>query len=167
MMRSTALLDSIQAIIQEDVGARGLRADPIENLVNSCPHDFQDAARSLTAMDEGTLGILTGFYIPYAKPPCGETDGPLGAVFLARALIPLGYRIVIYTDGFCVNALNAGLKVGGLTANVRVAELPSTFTLADARERIVTDGLTQLRNAYPKSEFFRSTDRGATWPGPD
>src|SRR2546422_2009384 len=31
-----------------------------------------------------TIGILTGFVIPHAKPPSAETDGPLGAVFLAH-----------------------------------------------------------------------------------
>src|SRR6266481_5823992 len=110
MTTTTDLLDSIQAIIQEDVGARGLRSDPKANLVNACPDDFRDAARSLATARRGTLGILTGFFIPYATPPCGETDGPLGAVFLARALIPLGYQIVIYTDGFCAKALDAGLR---------------------------------------------------------
>src|SRR5437016_4661709 len=100
MTTTPALLDSIQAVFTEDVGARGLRSDPNDHLLNVCPADFAAAARSLAETRKATLGILTGFYIPCAEPPAGETDGPLGAVFLARALIPLGDQIVIYTDPF-------------------------------------------------------------------
>ena len=50
----------------------------------------QQSARPCRA---GPRRIVTGFFIPTAEPPAGETDGPLGAVFLARALVPLGVRV--------------------------------------------------------------------------
>jgi hypothetical protein len=144
MSSSHSVLDSIEAIIQEDVGARGLRSDPSENLITATAGDFHEAARSLAAIDRGTIGVLTGFFIPTATPPCGETDGPLGAVFLARALTPLGYRVLIYTDGYCVRAVNAGLDAAGLTSNVRVTELPPTFGPVEARGIVAAAGLTHL-----------------------
>lgn len=144
MTTTAAPLDSIQTIVQEDVGVRGLRSDPGDNLISACPNDFRDCARALAGRETGNIGILTGFYIPYAEPPAGETDGPLGAVFLARALIPLGYRIVIYGDGFCVRALEAGLKAAGLSSNVRIVELPATLTPGEASTLVRSDGLTHL-----------------------
>ncbi len=48
------------------------------------------------------------------RPACGETDGPLGALFLARALTPLGIRVALITDAFCKAALQAGLEACGL-----------------------------------------------------
>src|SRR5207249_4738871 len=66
----------------------------------------------------------TGFFIPTAQPPAGETDGPLGALFLARALIPLGIRVILVTDAFCERALQAGLSACGLIQVVPLLTLP-------------------------------------------
>jgi hypothetical protein len=139
-----AVLDSIRDVLQEDVGARGLRSDPHDNLITAFPDDFARAAQSLAAAPNGTVGILTGFFIPHADPPCGETDGPLGAVFLARALVSIGSRIVIYTDDFCVRAIEVGLRTAGLNEGALVVPLPGQFTPAEATERVRADGLTHL-----------------------
>src|SRR5262249_25656825 len=72
-----------------------------------------------------SLVVVTGFWIPQGTPPAGETDGPLGALFLARALAPLGIRIVLATDAFCLKALAAGLHACGLEQEVPLIELPS------------------------------------------
>src|SRR5205823_8703827 len=42
---------------------------------------------------------------------------------LARALVPLGARVVLATDPWCVPALRAGLSACGLAADVGVVEL--------------------------------------------
>jgi D-glutamate cyclase len=118
-------LDRIRDLIQEDVGNRGLGADPVANLITACRFDFSAACRSIAESPSPALGIVTGFYIPHAEPPCGETDGPLGALFIARALIPLGARILFATDAFCTAALDAGLAACGLTDAVPVITLPS------------------------------------------
>ena len=144
MSTSDLTLDTIRDVIQHDVNGRGLRSDPRENLISACPDDFAHAARSLAAVSSGTVGILTGFYISHAQPPCGETDGPLGAVFLARALIPLGFRVVLYADGFCLPALRAGLRVAGLSDGVRVVEVGASLSFAEAKEQVLADGLTHL-----------------------
>jgi hypothetical protein len=120
-----AVLESIREVIQEDIGNRGLRTDPSANLITSCAGDFAAACRSIAGHSEPAVGIVTGFYIPHALPPCGETDGPLGALFLARALIPLGIRVVLATDGFCTEALRIGLAFCGLRKQVPLVTLPS------------------------------------------
>ena len=87
------ILDRLRDIIQEDVGMRGLAADPQRNLINACPDDFRAACHSLADHPAPRLVVVTGFFIPTATPPAGETDGPLGALFLARALSPLGIPV--------------------------------------------------------------------------
>jgi hypothetical protein len=121
----TAALDSIRDIIQEDVGNRGLRADPSTNLISAFPGDFAAACESLASTPNAAVAIVTGFYIPHATPPCAETDGPLGAVFLVRALAPLGIKVVLASDGFCARALLAGLEAARLKQVLRLANLSS------------------------------------------
>jgi hypothetical protein len=118
------VLDTMCDLIQEDVGRRGLRTDPVENLVTVCAGDFRAACRSVAAAPQAALAVVTGFLIPHAEPPAGETDGPLGALFLARALVPLGIRVALVTDGFCTPALEAGLKACGLGELVPLITLP-------------------------------------------
>jgi hypothetical protein len=117
-------LEAIRDLIQEDVGRRGLRTDPTANLITACPHDFAAACRSVAEAVDPGVAVVTGFFIPHAEPPSGETDGPLGALFLARALVPLGVRVALVTDGFCQRALEAGLKACGLQNYVPLLTLP-------------------------------------------
>jgi D-glutamate cyclase len=121
---SEPALDTIRDLIQEDVGNRGLRADPRANLITACPGDLGAACRSIVEAPLAVVGVVTGFYIPHAKPPRGETDGPLGALFLARALNPLGAKVVLATDGFCTRPLMAGLEACGLIDEVPLITLP-------------------------------------------
>lgn len=118
-------LDRIKDLIQEDVGKRGLRADPAGNLVTACPSDLGAACRDIAESPNPAIGIVTGFYIPHAEPPRGETDGPLGALFMARALVPLGASVFFATDAFCTAALDAGLIACGLAETVPIITLPS------------------------------------------
>lgn len=117
-------LQAICDIIQEDVGQRGLRADPADNLITASAGHFAAASQSIAGTADAAVGVVTGFFIPTADPPAGETDGPLGAVFLARALTPLGIRVVLLTDAFCAPALAAGLGMAGLRKSVAVVTLP-------------------------------------------
>lgn len=127
---SDAVLEAIEALFQEDVGKRGLRTDPASNLVTATAGDFAAACQMLAEAKEPAVGIVTGFFIPTASPPCGETDGPLGALFLARALVPLGMRVVLLTDEFCRPALEAGLGKAGLRKSVVLVTLPASGDLA-------------------------------------
>jgi len=55
------------------------------------------AAQNFLELEQGSVFIYTGFCVKgYA-----ETDGPLGAYFLAKAIKKLGYKPVIITDIYC------------------------------------------------------------------
>src|SRR5437763_13738402 len=110
MIIMTDALNAILAVVQQDPGGRGLRADPADNLVTATAGDFAAACRQLAAPGTPRVVIVTGFTIPSANPPCGETDGPLGALYLARALTPLGIPVALATDGPTVAALRAGVE---------------------------------------------------------
>ncbi|MFO0928375.1 MAG: DUF4392 domain-containing protein [Gemmataceae bacterium] len=75
------------------------------------------------------LAVVTGFFIPAAG--LGETDGPPGAVDLARTRAELNIRVQIATDPFCVPAVRAGLERTGRLDAVPVVTLPDTPTPAD------------------------------------
>jgi D-glutamate cyclase len=119
-----SVLRAMRDLIQQDVNHRGLATDPTANLLNACPDDFAAACRSIADTSHPNLGVVTGFYIAHANPPCGETDGPLGALFLARALSPLGVRVTLITEGFCEPALHAGLEACGLHHASPLVTLP-------------------------------------------
>jgi hypothetical protein len=109
-----AKLRAILEAVQHDPGGRGLGRDPHANLFNACPDDFAAACRSLAEQREAVLAVLTGFYIVSAGH--GETDGPLGAVYLARTLPLLGVGVWLASDPFCIPALRAGMRVGKVEA---------------------------------------------------
>jgi D-glutamate cyclase len=92
----------ILAAIQTDPGNRGLARVPDRNLFTAFPHDFAAACALLNR--SASLRIVTGFYIPGATPPAFETDGPLGAVFLARALATLTIPCEIKAEPAVFNA---------------------------------------------------------------
>lgn len=127
---SEQVLQQICDVIQEDVGNRGLRTDPNSNLITATLGDFRAACRSLAATANAAVAIVTGFYIPHARPPCGETDGPLGGLFLARAFTRLGIRVILATDAFCIGALRAGLEACELEMHVPLIMLPPSKGLA-------------------------------------
>jgi D-glutamate cyclase len=127
---SDVILKEIRDLIQVDVNHRGLATDPNANLVNACPDDFAAACRSIAETPSAGVCVVTGFYIAHADPPCGETDGPLGALFLARALTPLGIRVALATDSFCQPALQVGVDAAGLGSGVPVVCLDENLEKA-------------------------------------
>jgi hypothetical protein len=141
---SERVLNQIRDLIQEDVNQRGLRTDPERNLITECADDFAAVCRSLVETPGAMVGIVTGFFIPTADPPAGESDGPLGALFLARALTPLGISMVLLTDGFCEPALSAGLAACGLDKTVQLLELPHAEQPLEEALHLVTSVVTHL-----------------------
>jgi D-glutamate cyclase len=97
-MKHGEKLRAILAAVQVDPGQRGLARDPHDNLFTATDGDFAAACHFLLHDGRKDIAIFTGFYIPSATPPAFETDGPLGAVFLARTLIALGYRVQIHGE---------------------------------------------------------------------
>jgi D-glutamate cyclase len=128
---SDPVLTAMRDAIQIDPGGRGLATDPHDNLFTACPDDFEAACRSIATTAHPALAIFTGFCILNADPPAGETDGPLGALFLAQALTSLGIRMAFFTDAHSVNALEIGLHESGLRNQVPVRTLkPEPYPLS-------------------------------------
>ncbi|MFM7148351.1 MAG: glutamate cyclase domain-containing protein [Gemmataceae bacterium] len=125
-MSLRARLNRIRDRVQVDVGGRGLARVPDRNLFTACPEDFADACLSLAHHDAPRLGIVTGFWI--ASAGRGETDGPLGAVYLARTLTQMGIEVSLFAEPFCLSALRVGLRWVGLEAKVLVQALPAEPT---------------------------------------
>ncbi len=123
---SDAVLNKMREIIQQDIGQRGLARDPHENLFTACREDFANACRSIAETPQASLAVVTSFPIVGTDPLCGETDGPLGAIFLARALTPLGIKVTLVTDSFCRRALKIGLDACELANSVSAITLPPT-----------------------------------------
>lgn len=143
------ILNALCDLIQDDVGCRGLRADPTDNLISATAGDFAAACRSIAETPQARLAIVTGFTIPGTDPPLSETDGPLGALYLARALTPLGIGVAIASDGTAVDALAAGLKSCGLADQVPLTTLPEAAgsyegTIRERSQRLQPDYMMQF-----------------------
>ncbi|MBM3981846.1 MAG: DUF4392 domain-containing protein [Planctomycetes bacterium] len=112
-MTTDEKLAAILAAVQTDPGNRGLGRDPHDNLFTATKGDFEAACRSIVEHSKPALDVLTGFYIASGNPPSFETDGPLGAVFVARALRPLGIRVCLIAEIECGGVMAKGLTASG------------------------------------------------------
>jgi hypothetical protein len=102
-MTTDEKLAAILAAVQTDPGNRGLARDPHDNLFTATKGDFEAACRSIANHPCPIVALTTGFFIPSGTPPAFETDGPLGVVFLQRALLGCHIHTLPYVDGDGVN----------------------------------------------------------------
>lgn len=103
-MNAFAKVKRIEQIFSQDVG-RG-----IQSMIQSTTGNLYRAAASLTSTANPRIAICTGFYIPLAKPPAAETDGPPGAAQLAAGFIETGIPVRLITDSFCQTAVQAAME---------------------------------------------------------
>jgi hypothetical protein len=70
----------------------------MDKIQEAFPYEHtKKAVEAFLKLDKGVVFIYTGFYVAgYA-----ETDGPIGAYFLAKAFSKLGFTPIIVTDHFC------------------------------------------------------------------
>src|SRR5208337_1187831 len=107
-----AVIDAIEAAIQQDVGRN------IAPLFAAARGGLRGAVAAL-ADAGGTVGLITGFYVPGGTPPAAETDGPVGAALLAHALRRIGRSCRVCTDEPCATACRAALSgLGDLPVDV-------------------------------------------------
>ena len=113
-----ALIDAIEAVIQQDVGrniaplfaaARGGLRGAVAALAD-IGNAAEGGARGSGVTVGGTIGLITGFYVPGGTPPAAETDGPVGAALLAHALRRIGVSCRVCTDEPCAPACRAALS---------------------------------------------------------
>ncbi len=81
-----------------------------ENLPMVAYSDLTGAVSSLVQKGKKVV-IITGFYVPVGDPPATETDGPPGALALAKGLRCLGMEVSLLSDEYSLSALKAGLKI--------------------------------------------------------
>ncbi|MDR3331024.1 MAG: DUF4392 domain-containing protein [Synergistaceae bacterium] len=80
-----------------------------------CADDVWSRALSLIGGRE-RVAVISGFYVPSASAP--ETDGPPGALVLARALRSLGHDAEVWTDSLCVDCFRACADSLGLPRSI-------------------------------------------------
>lgn len=78
-------------------------------LRSSVPPDFCTRAAEFIQAHPGTVLVITGFYIVGAN--AAETDGPPGAIAIAKALRMMGRRVVYVTDKYTSSILG-GMEEG-------------------------------------------------------
>jgi D-glutamate cyclase len=96
---------ALERLIHRDPGGRGLASFQHQGCFLDAGQ-LAVAARSLAAAR--SVGIVTGFCVVDAQPPAAETDGPPGALFLARALRTLNIDATLVSDRFASPLLRAG-----------------------------------------------------------
>jgi D-glutamate cyclase len=102
-----ALVDGIERVIHADVGRN------IGALFEAARGGLWSAASALANARSGGVGLITGFYVPQGTPPAAETDGPVGAALLAKALAAVGVRCRVATDEPCRGACAAAIAAAG------------------------------------------------------
>ncbi len=112
-MTHTDKLAAILAAVQTDPGHRGLARDPVDNLFTATAGDFGRACLSLLHRHDTAIDIFTGFYIAAGSPPAYETDGPVGCVFLIRALSKILVQVAVGSPEPCTKAMESGLRIAG------------------------------------------------------
>jgi hypothetical protein len=144
-MTTDEKLAAILTAIQTDPGNRGLARDPDDNLFTACPGDFAAACRSIAEHPSAMIEVVTGFLIPIAHPPAYETDGPLGTVFLIRALATLVAHIGALGESGYWRALRTGLGAAGIDPDRTLCDVRAwwpggTHLIAIERVGAATDG---------------------------
>ncbi|MDO4988132.1 MAG: DUF4392 domain-containing protein [Synergistes sp.] len=87
------------AVVSADRGGRGVSklSEPLE---------WQNAAAKFSVLKN--IAVVSGFYVMDANAP--ETDGPSGAVVLARAYLKAGRRSEVWTDAPCIEVMRSAAR---------------------------------------------------------
>ena len=132
MKNITEKINQLEWLIQLDLGHRGIHHIPGNNLYTHSQGNLFKSIKYLADNQGGKIGIVTGFFIPTAKPAAPETDGPPGALFLARGLCNLDYSVLLITDSYCTRPLEQGLDLfSNQTKNLDLAIYPELTDKSD------------------------------------
>src|SRR5690606_22029871 len=95
-----------ETLLRHDPGQRGVSGYRHLGLWLA-PYQLQTAAESL-AQNSGSVLIVTGFAVPVGEQIFGETDGPPGALLLAKLLADLGRDVWLLSDAYSLPLLQCG-----------------------------------------------------------
>ncbi len=133
---------AIETLVRSDPGGRGLAAF-VRQGEWLAKGGLEAAAQSL-ASRAARVAISTGFAIVGHGPPAAETDGPPGALHLARALDALGIESILISDCHAMPLLRAGVEHWNLD-RVELLEFPFQ-TEPGLVERWISDFFESSRN---------------------
>jgi len=130
----------LDALVRRDPSSRGL-ASYRDDAGDPIPSDLEAAALDLVAAGTRVL-LVTGFAIITPDGPRAETDGPLGAIFLAGMLRACEIEVDIATDSLASPLVRAGLQAAGLD-DVGLIEATDALEFDDY-EAILGEGYSHL-----------------------
>lgn len=122
-MTDWQFFSQLRHLITADPGGRGLDRIAGRSLVSLSAPDLEAACRSLAGTKRLEVAIVTGFYV--ARAESYETDGPLGAIFLAEVLHRLGAGVTILAEAGCNAVHEVALRLNGLEDHIHLKDLPS------------------------------------------
>lgn len=134
----------LATLLHRDPGGRGLASyRTVRGFLDE--GELEGAATSL-AQRASAVAIVTGFCIPFEGGWAAETDGPPGALFLARALTAVGAKVRLVSDEYGRPLLESGTDAWGLPrSSIEIVPFESPDPQAPERQS----------NA---SEYCRHTD---------
>lgn len=124
--RLDAIIGSIETLVQQDEGNRGIRPilEPPGELLRCC---------ELIEISHHVI-IITGFPCMISYDPPTETDGPLGALSMAKSLLHLGKAVTLLTD-LCneavVRACAKGAKLQDFHEKLTIKAFPPNEMMGD------------------------------------
>jgi len=132
--------DSVDHLITTDMKFPGRPLGHVDAIYGAC-RKFVGGAVCLAAAEairtrvheDSSVIISTGFLLPPFFP-CGETDGPPGAVAIAHAIYQgIGARIVFMTETELIEMLKATCRGGGLSlySAKEFQSIPGGMTVLD------------------------------------
>ncbi len=124
----------LEALVRFDPAGRGLAMARDARGIPLCSGSLRYAAEHLAFHGHRVL-IVTGFAVVLSDRVTAETDGPLGALFLAAMLQAAGLEIRLAADPCAFDILRAGCALAGL-ATTAVMEFPQSGNDPIAREEI-------------------------------
>lgn len=157
-------LDAIEALVCRDVG-RGTQA-----LIEANRGGLRRAAEALCSA--GSIGLMTGFFVPRAAVPAAETDGPVGTALLAAALAACGLPVRVAVDEPCARAVRVALDSVEPRIATDVVRLGRATDIIDLASEWKHGGLTHVvavercgRAADGRPHNMRGVDVSA-WTAP-
>ncbi|MBS0207347.1 MAG: DUF4392 domain-containing protein [Planctomycetes bacterium] len=144
--------DRWEAILHADPSARGLPAfrQPDGRWLDQ--GQLRTAAEHL-ATHARHVGILTGFSVRGPNGMTIETDGPPGAIYLARVLNELDVHTTIVTDAYGAHALRTSCRPAGLSPE-SVLVMPFDGLAPMVPERHANDAASSRRSLAWCDEVF-------------
>ncbi|MEX0713032.1 MAG: glutamate cyclase domain-containing protein [Pirellulales bacterium] len=152
---------ALTRIMSRDAGARGVPA--LAQLPEMQAHLELEAAVMGQATRGRRVAIVTGFCVA-ADPPAAETDGPPGALYLARALSALSIPVLLISDALGMPLLDAGCRLWRLDG-VELVEFPFETDETDpsaSAERVEAASSCPKTDAWVDAFLGREQGRGLT-----